>query len=338
LFPKIDNQIILVAALDWGLGHATRCFPIVENFLIQNKKIILAGSGISGQLLKNTFPNLRYYELPGYNINYSNKLFFSLKMASQVPKIVRAIKQENRSLTQIIEKENIETIISDNRYGIYKKGLQNIIVCHQLNLKSPFLKSILNKIYQNYFKPFDECWVPDFENNLESLAGELSHKSNFKIPVKYLGAISRFKNIAEVKTNDKILILLSGPEPQRSILEKMLFDEVKKIPHYKFVLLRGTTKKNTSQLNWSKNIEVKDFLTETNLEQLILESRIVICRAGYTSLMDLYLLNKKAILIPTPGQWEQEYLAQWNNKKSNFLFVDQSQINLEKNIAHFNTE
>jgi len=335
LFPKINNNIILVAALDWGLGHATRCIPIVENYLSQNKTIVLAGSGFSGKLLKNSFPQLSYYQLPAYNIKYPKGNFFNIKMLSQIPKILSVIKNENKSLNEIISKENIQTIISDNRYGIYKKGLQNIIVCHQLNLNAPFLKSLVNTNYHSYFKNFDECWVPDFKEVLESLAGNLSHPLNFNIPIKYLGPISRFKKMDVAENPNKILILLSGPEPQRSILEDILLKQINKLSNFKWIILRGTEEKLKSSIKLEDNIEVADFLNKTQIEQLICESSLIICRAGYTSLMDFVLLNKKAILIPTPGQWEQEYLASCNAKNPNFLFVNQNEIILEKCIAHF---
>lgn len=333
LFPTINNNIILIAALDWGLGHATRCIPIVDNYLAQNKKIILAGSGMSGKLLKNSFPNLSYYELPSYHIKYAKGISFTLKMLSQIPQILSTINLEHKTIKDIVAKENIQTIISDNRYGVYKNGLQNIIVCHQLNLYAPFLKSFINYFYNSYFKNFDECWIPDFKDVSESLAGNLSHSKKFKIPIKYLGPISRFKKTEHKNNSSKILILLSGPEPQRTLLETILLEQVSKLKQFEWVILRGTDEKFKLEFNLQKNIRQVDFLDKNKLVQEINECSIVVCRAGYTSLMDLTLLHKKAILIPTPGQWEQEYLATWNSKKNNFLFVNQHQLDLKENIA-----
>ncbi len=333
LFPKINNNIILVAALDWGLGHATRCIPIVENYLAQNKIIVLAGSGLSGQLLKNTFPNLSYYELPSYRIKYAKGILFTLKMMSQIPQIIGAINREHKTIKEVVAKENIQTIISDNRYGVCINGLQNIIVCHQLNLNAPFLNSFINYFYHSYFKNFDECWIPDFKEVSESLAGFLSHPKKFIIPIKYLGPISRLKKIEQKNNSNKIVILLSGPEPQRTLLETILLEQVNKLKEFEWVILRGTERENKLEINLHKNVKCVDFLDKNKLEQEINECSIVVCRAGYTSLMDFILLNKKAILIPTPGQWEQEYLARWNAKNHNFLFVNQSKIKLEENIA-----
>ena len=333
MFPTINNKIILIAALDWGLGHATRCIPIIENYLSLNKKVVIAGSSSSGQLLRKYFPNLTYYELPAYNVIYSNGTNFTNKMFRQIPKILNAIKHENKFIQTIISKENIQSIISDNRYGVYKKGIQNIIVCHQLKLNSPYLSLLVNTAYHNFFMNFDECWIPDFDGLNVSLAGELSHPQNFGIPVCYLGPISRFKKLNLLEDSKQILVLLSGPEPQRSILEDILYTQINKLTHYKWFILRGTETKPNSALTNNDNVVVKNLLDEINLEQLIAQSKLIICRAGYTSIMDFILLNKKAILIPTPGQWEQEYLATWNSKNNNFLFVNQYQLDLKENIA-----
>jgi UDP-N-acetylglucosamine:LPS N-acetylglucosamine transferase len=148
-----------------------------------------------------------------------------------------------------------------------------------------------------------------------------------------LGPISRFKKLNHIENSAQILVLLSGPEPQRSILENILYKQINKLTHYKWVILRGTESKPNSALTNSDNVVVKNLLDEINLDQLIAQSKLIICRAGYTSIMDFTILNKKAILIPTPGQWEQEYLATWNSKNNNYLFVNQHQLDLKENIA-----
>lgn len=314
---------ILVAPLNWGLGHATRCIPIINGLLQNDFDVTLASDGRALQLLQKEFPKLSIVELPAYNISYpSGNMVFNI--AWQIPKILSAIRQEKKFLNDFVKKEKIDLIISDNRYGCRTRFTKNIFISHQLNIITPFapLQWLVNKINHFLINCFDECWAPDFEGE-KSLAGNLSRNQHLK-NVRYLGPLSRMKKY-EVENKYGIIAILSGPEPQRTIFEQLVLQQLASVDKKCLVVLGKTDESKHYFLN--KNIEVVSFMDSSRLNEAILSAGLVICRAGYSSIMDLVSLNKKAILIPTPGQTEQEYLAE--RLKTNALFCVRQQRNLD---------
>lgn len=298
---------VLVTVLNWGLGHATRCIPLIRELEKRNAPPILASDGPALLLLQKEFPHLKSYELPSYNITYtSNGNFLKWKLLFDTPSILKTIKAEKRVTKKIVEEENISVIISDSRFGTRFKHIHNIFITHQLNVLSgntTFLSSIIHRRYTNKFQ---ECWIPDSpgRKNLSGILGHLKHQSD---RFKYLGAISRFEKFDSPLIYD-YLILLSGPEPQRGLLEEILFKAFQKTTK-KILFVRGVLEEeNFTCLN--VNIETRNYLYGKELEQAINSSRLVIARSGYTTILDLAKLEKKAFFIPTPGQFEQEYLAQ----------------------------
>jgi len=323
-----EPKKVLVAPLNWGLGHATRCIPIIRFLQKQNATIFLASDGRAFHLLKKEFPELPIFKLPAYDITYrtSNMMW---NMAWQFPKMMRAIRNEKKEIEKIVEKEKIDIIISDNRFGVFSRKTYNVFMTHQINLPIPIpiFRQIGNWLNRKMIQRFDECWIPDFEKK-PNLSGKLSH-GNFKLNntfTKYIGSLSRMKKI-ENKSKRKAIIILSGPEPQRTFLEKKILAQALELP-FQFLLVKGQTEQ-TAHFNFNKNIEVVSFLTSEKLNQAIAESEIVISRSGYTTLMDLVFLEKKAILIPTPGQTEQEYLAKHFFEQKIFFTASQKDFDLK---------
>lgn len=307
---SINHKIIFIAPIDWGLGHATRDIPLIR-LLSKNNKVIIGVTKNNAQLFENYFPELQKINLPSYNIRYSKFFPVWLKILFQFPKINAAISAEKKCLEKIISENKIDIVISDNRFGLHNKHTQSIFITHQLQIKAPFFSSLATKINHNYIHQFDEVWVPDYEDKNLRLSGELSNSKGIKIPVKYIEPQSALKDL-KANNNDiekyDYLILLSGTEPQRSILENVLLGKFKNTDK-KIVLIRGSERKLKI-----KNFKLKiiDFTNGTELKKLILGAETVICRSGYSTLMDLHLLEKKnLILIPTRGQTEQEYLAKY---------------------------
>jgi uncharacterized protein (TIGR00661 family) len=298
---------ILVAPLDWGLGHATRCIPIIYRLLEQGHEIFIGAEGAIKKLLQQEFPNIEYLPLKGYQVNYGRTrggLFLS--MVKQIPKIITTITYEKRWLKQIIKRYKIDIVISDNRFGLYHTEVYSVFITHQLLIKSPLLQTFLQRLNYHFINKYDECWVSDF-NEPPYLAGVLSHPKKMPAtPVKYIGLLSRFGK-PEKKESKYILILLSGPEPQRSILEKIMLDELATFSE-PVLLVRGLPGSN-SLLSVKDNVKYLNHLPAKQLEEAILNASFVIARSGYSTIMDLLKFKKKAILIPTPGQTEQEYLA-----------------------------
>ncbi|TNJ44243.1 glycosyltransferase [Tamlana fucoidanivorans] len=297
---------ILVAPLNWGLGHATRCIPIVKALISEGFVPIIASDGSALQLLRKEFPNLSSIELPSYNITYAkNGKLFKLKLLKDSPKIINAIKEEKKAIKRILELNEISGIISDNRLGVRHKNVPSIFITHQLNVLSGSTSWLSTKMHLSFIKKFDACWVPDFDN-VNNLSGKLSRSKQIDIPVKYIGPLSRF-NKSKTKITTNLLVLLSGPEPQRTLLEEKLLMELKSY-HGSIIVVRGLMEKE-------QHVEVRDkitlynFMTSEELEKTMNTSAGVLCRSGYTTVMDLAKLEKQAFFIPTPGQFEQEYLA-----------------------------
>jgi len=311
MLTTFNKQRVLIAPLDWGLGHATRCIPIIRLLQDFGCEVIIASSGAQQKLLINEFRHLQFLCLKGYEVKYTKvKPLLPLKMVSQIPKIIAAIQYEHRWLDKVIDEQKIDVVISDNRYGLYTHKVPCIFITHQLTIKAPFkwLKAVLQNINYKYINRFTACWVPDVEEE-NNIAGELSHPlKKPTAPLHYIGLLSRFEkrdDIAEKQYD--YCIMLSGPEPQRTILEEMILHDAHKTNKQLF-LLRGKPG-NTDIINAPENVTVANHLSGEELQQAILKSEYIICRSGYTSVMELLSLQKKAILIPTPGQTEQEYLA-----------------------------
>jgi uncharacterized protein (TIGR00661 family) len=303
----ITKKQILVAPLNWGLGHATRCIPIINALIENNYQPLLASNGIALQLLKKEFPELICIELPSYNIKYSkNGKSLKWKLLIKGPKIIKAILAEKKALKIILKTYKVDGIISDNRFGVLSKKVPSVFITHQLNVLSGNTTWISTYIQQKFIKRFDECWVPDVESK-PNLTGKLGHLKNNKLPVKYINPLSRFNNFNS-KIIYNVLVLLSGPEPQRSILEVQLLSQLETFKG-KVLFVKGLIG-NEQTIIKKKNIIIYNFMLSHELEKAINESAIVLSRSGYTTIMDLAKLNKKAFFIPTPGQFEQEYLAQ----------------------------
>lgn len=232
-FEKINinnsGKRVLVAPLDWGLGHATRCIPIIYSLLAQNFEVIIAAEGASKNLLKTEFPDVVFTHLKGYNITYSSKgSLLPLRILLQFPGLLRSVFAEHLWLKKIIKAYNINLVISDNRLGLFHKKIPCIYITHQLQIKTGhlFTEWLAQKLHYFFINKYTNCWVPDNKDN-NNLAGALSHPK--KLPaaiVKYIGPLSRFEKKTTSKKYD-LLVLISGPEPQRSIFETILLDQLK---------------------------------------------------------------------------------------------------------------
>ena len=323
----MDKKRILVAPLNWGLGHATRCIPIIRALIEQNFVPVIASDGDALHLLQKEFPKLEHYSLPSYKIQYSKYPFLlKFKLLSNTPHILRTISKELKRTEDLLRTKNISGIISDNRWGVRSRLVPSVFITHQIQVFSGSTTFFSSKIQQAYINKFDECWVPDLSGTI-NLSGKMSHLKKPGIPVKYLGILSRFEK-EELPIEYDILVLLSGPEPQRSILEKIMFKEMKDT-NEKIYLVRGVVEE-IQKIEKKGNFTVCNFMTSRELESLINSSRLVISRSGYTTLMDLAKLEKPCFLIPTPGQPEQEYLARRLKKKGISPGCPQSKFTAEK--------
>ena len=323
---------VLIIPLDWGLGHATRCIPIIQHMLKLGWKVSLAGEGKTAKLLSSEFPELPMFNLKGYRISYPTKgWLFIPKIILQIPKIIASIIREHCWLKQEMKIHGWDLVISDNRYGLFTDKAKTIIITHQLHLISGLGKPVdllVRKITYLFLQRYNTCWVPDTEDSL-NISGKLSHPNKLPKNVEYIGPISRMeKNDAAEKNT--VLLLLSGPEPQRTILEEKLVAQVKEI-NETFICIRGLPADEIKKTNLM-NIQFINHVGAKDLSRYIQESKMVVCRTGYSTVMDLIKLQKKAIMIPTPGQTEQECLGKRLKELDWFIIQDQQNLDLQQGI------
>lgn len=320
----VHGKKIMLSPLDWGLGHATRCIPIIRELLQNNCTVIVAGTPKTNALIREVFPDLPYEILKGYEIRYSpNRYLMPLWMLAQGPKLFRAIRYEHQWLKEKCIEWKPDMILSDNRYGFYHRDIPSVIITHQIHIQVPqsaWIQKLVNQRNHQFIKKFHQCWIPDQEGH--HLAGDLSLPAP-DLNIRYIGWLSRFiKPSTEPAQDIDYLFLLSGPEPQRSKLEQKILAETKDLPGRK-VLVRGVP---DSKEEWKmEGFQIHPHLPTDLLQSLILRSRYILCRPGYTTLMDLIRLGKSALLIPTPGQTEQEYLARYVTSKKWFMSMNQGQ-------------
>ncbi|MFP4059535.1 MAG: glycosyltransferase [Bacteroidales bacterium] len=325
------NRKVLVSPLDWGLGHATRLIPLIQMLLKNNNQVTLAGKGRSLQMLKNAYPGLPCLEILSIKVSYPvnsrlTYLFFFLSL----PRFLLSIYKDYYQLRKIIKNHEIQVVISDNRYGFYHKSLYSVLITHQLQLKFPpglkWIQTPANWFIKRNINRFSVCWVPDHENN-GGLAGELSHPVvSFKKSI-YVGPLSRFSDIiiSKGKHYPQLFLvgIVSGPEPQRTAFEEMIISKFisSELPGY---ILRGIT--GTSRNIKTGSVQLIENPGTVQMAQLLKHAFYVVARGGYSTIMDLYTLNCPALLVPTPGQPEQEYLSKHLCNHSLFTFISQSEF------------
>lgn len=288
---------------------------------------VIASDGAALKFLIKEFPQLKAFELPSYNISYpKNANSFKLKFIKDSPYLLKTIKKEKKIIETLVETENISGIISDNRFGVRDKHIPSVFITHQLRVLSGNTTWLSSKVHQKIISKYNECWIPDHIGT-DNLSGDLGHTEGLLFSVKYLGPLSRFKK-NDIKTKYNLLVLLSGPEPQRSFLEKKLLDELK---HYKgsVLFIKGKIEPE-QQKEVIDNRVIYNFMTSKELEVAINESDVILSRSGYTTIMDLAKLEKKAFFIPTPGQYEQEYLAKKLNDEGIVPSCKQNEFEIEK--------
>ncbi len=321
-----QKPTILIASLNWGLGHATRCIPIIKALEAKNFTVVIASDGDSLQLLKKEFPHLKTYVLPSYNITYPKTgNLFAWHFVKKIPHFIKTCKAEKKVINNLVASKEINFIISDNCFGVYHKDIPSIYISHQLRVLSGVFSGISTYFHQKIIENFNECWIPDVSGK-DNFSGMLS-SAKTKIPVKNLGILSRFKK-ENLSYKYDICVLLSGPEPQRSYLEKILITNLKNT-RYKVILIQGKVEKKQECFRF-ENIEKVNFMMSKSLEKTLNQSKLVIARSGYSTIMDLAVLNKKAFFIPTPGQFEQEYLAKRMRRLKIAPFCKQKDFLIEK--------
>lgn len=331
-----DPKNILICPLDWGIGHATRCVPIIKSLIELKQHVIVGAAKRPLAFLKSEFPDLKFIEFPGYDVNYPKKGSMSLHMALSAPRLFQKISREHKFLIKVCEENNIDAIISDNRYGLWHPDLPSVFMTHQINIQTnrslSFLKPVLKRINKRFIKKFTECWIPDFPGE-KNLAGKLCHGKSITDNSYYIGPLSRFHNTKHTGDPDDkydVVVLISGPEPQRSIFERKIISQCESTDKSVLILSGKPDESTKTTLNITTSI--LSHLDSESLFRVIKDAGLIVSRSGYSTIMDLACLNKKAVFVPTPGQTEQEYLAEYHSELNHSVVIPQSEFELQKVI------
>ena len=343
---------ILISPMEWGLGHASRCIPIIDHLINNcNASIVVAANGPQAALIRESFPAIRIVHPPAYTIKYhKNRAGTISKLALSIPRLAQQIREEQKWLRSFLRQHPQDAIISDNRYGLWHSDIPCYLLTHQLGIKTPFgraVDALVRKQLYRYIGKFTECWVPDFAGLQESLAGELSHPKQVPpIPVRYIGPLSRFHasgNFLTANDNPKpvqLLVILSGPEPQRTLLEKTVIQQWSRNPGKSMLLVRGLpeTGENHSVAAANQKIPIPNasilpHLSTDAFLQAIKEAEIILTRSGYSSVMELLPLHSNIWMVPTPGQTEQEYLARYLSEKGLIQTCEQENLSLRQILS-----
>jgi len=340
---------ICISPIDWGLGHATRCITLIKGFEKLGYQVYIATEGYHEAILKEALPSCHFLPLRGYRIRYAKWGFIlPLVLLFQLPKIIYSIIHEQNWLKKAQAQYEFDLIVSDNRFGFYHKLVPSVFITHQLNLQMHFAwaTNLFQKLQYAWLKRFTACWIPDIEgaNNLSGILANPKQKPS--IPLWYMGCLSRLIDTAidtsadnrssihgATHNNQNVFLgIVSGPEPQRTLLENLLWKAGNKL-NIPFVVIAGTPSKEQPNklLEENKNAKLYAHLAAPALVSEIKRAEYIICRGGYTTLMELIPFEKKLIFIPTPGQTEQMYLGKlWEEKNWALCY---SQENFKLNIA-----
>lgn len=330
---------ILISSLDWGLGHASRCIPVIRRLNSAGHQVTIAGYGRSLILLQKEFPHLESIEMQGFSPSYSKAGHMVLHLFMLLPQFIGTIFREHRDLKRLIKSYHFDIIIADNRYGLWNRHIRSILITHQIMIKAPvwlrFLEYPLYRVSRLLISRFDECWIPD-DKESPGLSGDLSHKYPLPKNAKFIGPLSRFdqpESFSGTKSGEgTITAIISGPEPQRSLFEDALKKQMAGLNQNAIIISGKPESEGTIVMDG--NLTILSHLPVKEMSSVINSSSVVICRSGYSTIMDLQAMGAKALFVPTPGQTEQIYLAELHQKSRTATWQAQENLNVKVGIEN----
>jgi hypothetical protein len=340
----IRQQNILICPLEWGLGHAGRMIALATKLREMGYNILFGAGEKQLSFLRTEMPGLTYISFPGFSPGYSRFLPQYLALLLKIPLLLYHIILEHIRLKRIIPEYAIDIVISDNRFGLWNRHIKTVYVTHQplIPLPKPFawFESIGLMLHRLVINRYSFCFIPDLPGDL-NVSGRLSHGLKLPRNTRFIGILSRFSGLSSSGNGSPVsfrhnTVILSGPEPQRGILEKKLADILKDREH-PAVILCGEPDMPADTIR-SGNIIYFNHLPGIAMKEVISESEAIITRSGYTTIMELISLNCSALLIPTPGQTEQEYLARYLSENGWFAAVSQREINRVTPLPSINSK
>lgn len=325
LWTVLTGKRILVAPLDWGLGHAARCVPLIEQLLARGARPVIGADNGPLALLGSEFPHVEQVCIPGKVIRYAKGADQRWSMARQFPQMVLSIRTERTRLERIRKELGIDVVISDQRFGLRSSEVPSVLITHQLFPITPVAQRAFRRLNLSYIAKFDRCWVMDGPT-APGLAGELAHAGPLPRNARFIGTQSRLTRPLQNGTSPyRIVAVISGPEPQRTMLDADLVKQLQRIDG-EHLLVRGLPTGDGHER--IANVQCVPHLSSDDLAHAMASAALVVSRSGYTTLMDLEALNRRALLVPTPGQPEQEYLADLHGTTGRHLVQQQHHLDL----------
>jgi hypothetical protein len=291
---------------------------------------ILIGAGREHlAFFRRELPGLTYIDFPGFKPGYSRYLPQYLKLLFDIPLLIFHSVREHKNLKRIIREHTIDMVISDNRFGLWNNEVRSVYITHMPRIPFPgffrFLEFTGILLHRMIIKRYSLCYIPDLPGE-QNVSGRLSHGLRLPSNVRYIGLLSRLSDVETGGNENPVnvthnTVILSGPEPQKEILRNKLYNIFRdKEPVTVFL---GGNPDGAGEILREGNIIWYGHPDASQMKELILTSKSIIARAGYTSIMELISLGRSALLIPTPGQTEQEYLARSLTEKRWFKFIPQ---------------
>jgi predicted glycosyltransferase len=323
---------ILICPLEWGLGHAARMIPLARKLREMNHNVIIGSGEEHLSLFRKELPGLLLINFPGFKPGYSRFLPQYLSLLFKTPLLLYHIFAEHYKLKKILAENSVDIIISDNRFGLWNTSVTSVYVSHMPLIPFPepfkFLESIGVALHKKIIKKYSFCYIPDLPGDL-NLSGRLSHGIKLPDNVRFIGILSRFINSDRQqnetpKKSEHITVILSGPQPQREILRQKLIPLLKDI-QTQTIIFEGKPYKSGDIVRYG-NISFYSHLPAPKMKEIIESSRNIIARSGYTTIMEMVSLKCNALIIPTPGQTEQEYLAKYLSEKGWFSTITQGEL------------
>ncbi len=329
------TPLIFFAVLNMGLGHASRSLPVMREILSRRWGLLVGSSGRSLAFLRKELPAARFIELPDYNLHYSAKGASPLQLIAQTPHLLKLIGEEHELTRKIISREPVRLIISDHRYGCHSGEIPSLFIAHQIRFIAPtflkpfeFVGALFNR---HYHKAYQKVIIPDLRDGSKGLlSGRLSQIKKGDQHYVFAGILSSLHGEKVAAETIDVLVSISGPEPQRSIFEDIILKQIEGVPGKKVVPLGLPDQEFRKKT--ADNLEIYSHLDREHLGELFLRSRLIVTRSGYSTLMELAELGKKALLVPTPGQTEQLFLARRFAQKGWFYMVEQDKMQLPHDI------
>jgi UDP-N-acetylglucosamine transferase subunit ALG13 len=239
---------------------------------------------------------------------------------------------QHAEVERLVRERQLDLVLSDNRYGCYSWAVPSSLILHGVRFIAPFGEWWLEPglEYFNYraFAPFTRVIVPDYATH--SLSGALSHDLRFMQPERlaYIGHLSSLRR-RSFPADLEYFMTISGPEPQRGMLERTLLYQVGDLSG-RGVLALGRPQSRVVERRGG--CAVYSYLDRAAQEEMMNRARVVVSRSGYSTLMELAELGKRALLIPTPGQTEQEYLGAFHQAQGNAPMVAQEALSLKRDL------